>query len=268
MMNLTHRLTGLICVALIALQPTVALAGSGYAVSGKRGPFIDQVAARKINVAGGQGARGLADDAINQGANQTARLRMPQAEAKITALLQRIEAGWPYPKGAPLQLLIQGVDYYSAYSLPDGSIVVGFGLLDRAQSDDEVAFVLAHELSHVRLGHFANDAAKKRRHDTAGRLGQLYVLASLAGGARNLSGGRQGAAVFAGRATTAGRRAEATSDLLHFFNNAMIEPAWAQGEEDEADALGFDLSLKVPFAAESASARVFDTIQADEARRR
>ena len=55
---------------------------------------------------------------------------------------------------------ILGVDYYNAYSLPDGSIVVAFGLLDQAQSDDEVAFVLAHELGHVRLGHFAAKAAR------------------------------------------------------------------------------------------------------------
>jgi len=48
----------------------------------------------------------------------------------------------------------------------------------------------------------------------------------------------------------------------------MVEPAWSRSQEDEADALGFDLSQAADFSAESASARVFDTIQADQVNRK
>jgi predicted Zn-dependent protease len=113
---------------------------------------------------------------------------MPQTEAQVAALLSRIEGGWPYAKGKPLQVHILAIDYYSAYSLPDGSIVVGFGLLDRAQSDDEVAFVLAHELGHVRLGHFAKGAALERRRKLMSQLGQVYAIGSA------VHGGMTGAA--------------------------------------------------------------------------
>ena len=132
------------------------LRADGYSVSGKPGPFVKQVAGRPGLGGGGRGGGSMGlTDSVSLGRYQTARIRMPQTEAKVAALLTRIDAHWPYTRGQPLQVHILGVDYYNAYSLPDGSIVVAFGLLDQAQSDDEVAFVLAHELGHVRLGHFA-----------------------------------------------------------------------------------------------------------------
>ena len=58
--------------------------------------------------------------------------------------------------------------------------MVAFGLLDQAQSDDEVAFILAHELGHLRLGHFAKGAREARQAQLTSRLGELYVIGSAA----------------------------------------------------------------------------------------
>ncbi len=185
---------------------------------------------------------------------------MPQTEARVAALLSRIEANWPYAKTQPIHVYVVGIDYYSAYALPDGSIMVGFGLLDHAQSDDEVAFVLSHELGHIRLGHFARTAASQKHRAGLAQLGALYAIGSSYRG-----GGIGGMDMAAANpeALAAGRRAQATSDFLGFLTSAMVEPSWSANQEDEADALGFDLSEMAPYAAETASARVFDTIQAD-----
>ncbi len=239
-------------------QPAAAISlpGGGFSVSGKKGTFLKQVADRKIETGEGGAALGLGSDAINQGEFQAARLRMPQTEAKVAALMTKIEAQWPYAKGKPLKVHILAVDYYSAYALPDGSIVVAFGLLDHAQSDDEVAFVLAHELGHVRLGHFARNAAAERRREMIARLSQFYTAAStFRNGGRTVDYNAPGAA--------AARRASATADLLNFMDNVMVAPAHSRGKEDESDAVGFDLANLAPYSAETASARVFDTIQAD-----
>jgi predicted Zn-dependent protease len=226
---------------------------AGYSVSGKPGPFVKQVAGRQF-LGGGQGAGSMGlTDSISLGRYQTARIRMPQTEAKVAALLGRIDAHWPYTKGQPLQVHILGVDYYNAYSLPDGSIVVAFGLLDEAQSDDEVAFVLAHELGHVRLGHFAARAPERSRPALASRMGALF-LAGAAASAAGANSGVVSAAVQAG----------ATNDLIHFLSNVMIEPDHTRAQEDEADCIGYDLSEAASYSADSASAKVFDTIQADQ----
>lgn len=235
--------------------------GDKFSVTGKSGPFIKQVSGRKFEAAaaGGAGGMGLAD-AISQGEFQAARLHMPQTEAKVAALLSRVEANWPYPKTQPIRVYVVGIDYYSAYALPDGSIMVGFGLLENAKSDDEVAFVLSHELGHIRLGHFARSAAAAKRRASFAQLGQLYAIGS---GLQSGGVGGMAAAAVNPEALAAGRRAQATSDFLTFLTNAMVEPSWDRRQEDEADALGFDLAQMTPYAADTASARVFDTIQAD-----
>ncbi|HEV2987239.1 MAG TPA: M48 family metallopeptidase [Candidatus Angelobacter sp.] len=42
--------------------------------------------------------------------------------------------------------------FKSAFALPDGYIIVGGGLLALAQTEDELASALAHEIEHVELG--------------------------------------------------------------------------------------------------------------------
>ena len=228
-------------------------------MSGKNGPFVKQVANRTLGGSasrGGAGAMGLASDAVNLGQYQAARLRMPQTEARVAALLARIDSHWPYGKGPPIKVNILGVDYYNAYSLPDNSIVVAFGLLDQAQSDDEVAFVLAHELGHLRPGHF-NAAVAEKKPQLASTLGQAFLVSAALNSAGGAGSGLAGAAAKAG----------ATNDFLHFLVGATAEPGHTRAQEDEADCLGFDLSQEAAYSAESASARVFDTITADQQKR-
>jgi hypothetical protein len=148
-------------------------------------------------------------------------------------------------------------------------VVVGFGLLDQAQSDDEVAFILAHELGHVRLGHFAQQAARRERGSGAGGMSQAFMLGSAAfSGAAAMRGGGSLSAGMDAATQGAARRAGASADLLHFVNDVMVAPTMSRAQEDEADAVGFDLTNLHPYAAETASAQVFDTIQKDEDNRK
>ena len=254
------------CAATIGFTPTLAAAqfgGGGYSVSGKKGPFIKQVAGRDFTGATGGASLGLADDAINRGEFQAARLRMPETEKRIADLLTRIDAQWPYAK-RPIKVQIIGLPHYTAQSLPDGSVVVAFGLLDQAQSDDEIAFVLAHELGHVRLNHFAAGVKLAKRKQAMSKLGQAFVVGSaIAGGVSSIRNGAGVLGAMDATAYAAGRRASAAEDLVHFLNDVVAGPAWSRAQEDEADTLGFDLALADQYAAESASAKVFDTIQAD-----
>jgi hypothetical protein len=262
-MKPTRRAVGLgaLAAAGLAAAPVGArdaAAPGGYSVTGKKGPFVKQVAGRPFaqTAGGGGGTMGLATDSISLGRYQTARLRMPQTEGRVAALLDGIDAQWPYAKGQPLQVHILGVDYYNAYSLPDGSIVVAFGLLDQAQSDDEVAFVLAHELGHVRLGHFAARVAPRPKPSATSRMAQAFLVDA----ALQTAGAKS-------PAVSAAIQAGATNDLIHFLNNVMVEPDHTRAQEDEADCIGYDLSEAASYSADSASARVFDTIQADQQKR-
>lgn len=73
------------------------------------------------------------------------------------------------PTPFDFQLMVATSEDVNAFALPGGFVVVNRGLLAAAESGDEVAAVLAHELSHVTL-----------RHSTKRLAGSLGVSAALA----------------------------------------------------------------------------------------
>ncbi len=58
-------------------------------------------------------------------------------------------------KGIPYRFHVVDWGAVNAFALPGGHIVVASGMVDFTQSEAELAAVLAHELSHVDLGHCA-----------------------------------------------------------------------------------------------------------------
>jgi predicted Zn-dependent protease len=66
-----------------------------------------------------------------------------------TALLERLASHWeenPYQ----LRLAIMEEEKPNAFALPGGAIYLTRGLLDSVESENELAFVLGHELGHFR----------------------------------------------------------------------------------------------------------------------
>jgi predicted Zn-dependent protease len=95
----------------------------------------------------------------------------PAGQAALDALTRRLTAGIDFPY--PLDVSARNLGVVNAFALPGGHIVLLKGLIDAAQSPDEVAGVLAHELTHA-----------LKRHPTRGLIAGegLSFLASLFGG--------------------------------------------------------------------------------------
>lgn len=70
-------------------------------------------------------------------------------QLEVAGLLQRLESGWP-DSPYDFRLLVADDDEPNALAVPGGVIVVTTGLLDGVQSENELAFVLGHELGHFR----------------------------------------------------------------------------------------------------------------------
>lgn len=64
-------------------------------------------------------------------------------------LVQRLAKHWPDPP-YEFRVEVSKSDIPNALALPGGLIVVTTGLLDRVESENELAFVLGHELGHFR----------------------------------------------------------------------------------------------------------------------
>ncbi len=239
----------------------------GYSVDGKKGPFVKQVAGRNFEGAASQnGALALASEAVNRGELKSAILPMPQTELQVRAMLTKLDGRWPYLKSKPVTIHIVGLPDYFAEALPDGSMMVHLGLIERAQSDDEVAFILGHELGHIRLAHFVNASGFQQQRRAITLAAQIFtagaafsqIKASNAGGALSLTLDPNNPTLV-----NAVNKTAVINDDLHLFLNVFVEPAWSRAQEDEADALGYDLSSAAGYSADTASSRVFDSIQAD-----
>lgn len=117
--------------------------------------------------------------------------------------------------------VLQGKDV-NAFSLPGGHIYVYEGLLNFVQSDDELAAVLGHEISHAALRHVAQlqrDAAKNQAIEIP------IILAAI------LRGGDAGFGILQGASLT----------------NQAVFSGWSVKAEDAADYGGFQLMRKSPY---------------------
>lgn len=96
----------------------------------------------------------------------------------------------------------------NAFALPGGSMFMFTGLLDRLHSDDEMAAVTGHEMTHVRKQHWAKAVASQEKR----RLG-LTVILGLA-------------------------HANRTWQNVAGLGDTMLTLKYSRSEEDEADAGG------------------------------
>ena len=202
---------------------------------------------------------GLATDAVNLGRYQAARLRMPQTEAKVARCSAGIDAQWPYAKGQPLQVHILGRRLLQR--------LFAAGRLDRGRlrparpgRSPTTRWPSCWPTSWATCGSATSPTrpAPRSAQRAAGQPARPALHRSAPGVP---AGGPAGAAAQRG---DAGRRDQRP---VHFLSNVMVEPVHTRAQEDEADCIGYDLSQAAAFAADSASAQVFDTIQADQQKR-
>ncbi len=201
-----------------------------------------------------------------------------RASRKLNRITKRLIKAGPLPKlNVPIHLTSCGVAAKDA-ALSDGSIRICKETLKELKNEDEIAFLIGHELSHHILNHAPEEDVyftEQQKNDdkaeeTTGYATALGTLAALAIGAdvtRTVNGVTK---------TRKGDK-EASEKLLVktgaaalatkvFFENVqpIISKGYGaklnRGEEDEADILAIDLLSKAGWNP-SAAADVFSLIE-------
>lgn len=106
----------------------------------------------------------------------------------------------------------------NAFAVPGGPIYFHTGLLDRLQTEDQVAGILAHEIIHVRNQHWASAYADQTKR----QLGIVVLLS-----------------IF-----NAGTTAYDVAGLADAF---LVGLPYSRKHENEADRVGFDLAVATGF---------------------
>ncbi len=125
----------------------------------------------------------------------------------------------------------------NAFALPGGPMFMFTGLMDRVHSDDELAAVTGHEMTHVRKQHWAKAASKQQERSTV--LGLLLGVTRAGKGWQALAGGL----------------------------DAIVGLKYSRGEEDEADAGGLQNMVDAGYDPEG-MLDLFQTLQSASGGRR
>ena len=119
----------------------------------------------------------------------------------------------------------------NAFALPGGFIGIHTGLVLAAQSESELASVMAHEIAHVEQRHIARMLAKQKE-STAIAIGALLLALLAARSNSSSSGDMAQAAILGGQAA-------AVQQQLNFSREA----------EREADRVGFQILVNAGYDA-------------------
>jgi len=157
----------------------------------------------------------------------------------LNSVLAKLLAQSPV-KHVPARLYVRASGDFAAKSTADANIYVALGTLLRLDNEDEVAALLAHEASHVILGHANSDVVQGVQQ----RALQLSALATAAQGV--VAGGEGGTGKSVGN--TARVKDQSRALLL---NTMLLAPAWTREQERDADRLGTDLLVRAGYAPQA-----------------
>lgn len=143
----------------------------------------------------------------------------PEIETWLNQIGQRL-AKTPQANAYPYYFKLVNDDSINAFALPGGPMYVHTGLLKAADSEGEVAGVLAHEMSHVALRHSAAQISKQQTYGT------LFQIVGLAAG--TLTADQNGQCGLVCQITQAGTSLGQNSVLMKF----------SRGYEKDADLNG------------------------------
>jgi beta-barrel assembly-enhancing protease len=121
---------------------------------------------------------------LSEDKEKLARVQRIGAELGAIANQTLVTVSWGDPRLNPFEYEFKLIDDkdINAFSLPGGFIYVNTGLLDYAESDDELAGVLGHEIAHASFRHLAY-LEREREKLSLVQL-PLILIAIMTGGAR------------------------------------------------------------------------------------
>jgi putative metalloprotease len=144
-----------------------------------------------------------------------AKNKVAPADNAYARRLDKIVAGLRNEAGLSLNYKVYLTNQVNAFACPDGSIRVFSALMDM-MDDDELYFVIGHEIGHVADG------------DSADKLKMAYA----ASGARKTAGASGGAV------------GALSSSQLGSLGESLVNARFSQSQESDADVYGLKLMQK------------------------
>ncbi|HEX3431339.1 MAG TPA: M48 family metallopeptidase [Rhizomicrobium sp.] len=176
----------------------------------------------------------------------------PELHDYVRSVLMRDLAGIPLPPSFQPDVHILAAPEFTALCTPDGTVMITVGLLEQLETEDELAFVLGHEISHAIYRHHDSDWLARSQYYAVVNAAAVDSVAQQASGV-----------IGAGTANNFARGLDVMRHLYKLSAN-VLAPQMTRSQEDMADALGFDLMVRAGYDPEAPLA-VMDKLGEQEA---
>lgn len=126
---------------------------------------------------------------------------------------------------------------------PANDILISLDILQSLENEDQLAFLLAHEIGHIALDHFKRDKVQEAQYRTSeivkfmGFVGQMMAKSNLQ---RNAQGGVELETDELAYAKSV-RKIELVISALQIAAEGVVDTAWSRRQENDADKLGLDI---------------------------
>ncbi len=158
-------------------------------------------------------------------------------------------------------ILVYSADEFAASTDDGGNLLVSTRTLRELESEDELAALLAHELSHLALRH--NERKSALRNFPVG----VETAGWVAAAGDRMQGNTGGAARRSGSSLDAfGGDALSNTQVASLLWSDVLMPGWSRAQEREADRSGFDMMRAAGYDP-SAFGTLFSKLQRAQARR-
>lgn len=179
---------------------------------------------------------------------------IPLMQAWLDAVVARLGKGWP---GELPPMKVRLIDSYAfgPYADNQGNLMVPLGMLDNVESEDEVAAMLGHEMSHVLLHHHDRLAAFKEQKAMVTTMASTVMLGAYAAGTKldRHSDDVKFVSKNPAHLQKVMGKTVLYSALINTFSDNVWSTAWGRTQEDQADLLGTDLMIRAGYAPRAAS---------------
>ena len=155
MHSIIKRIVALACALSMGAQPIVVSAQGTQSL-------LPDLGDESSSVLSAREERKIGETAVNQLRSQGVVLNDPEVNAYLTDLVERLRVASPEIK-QKFEVFAVNDPGINAFALPGGYLGVNLGIIVLAQTESELAGVLAHEMAHVTQSHIARSLAGQQR---------------------------------------------------------------------------------------------------------